>query len=294
MLIKEFENVEVSIYNNVKTSTGGITSLAEFLATDCSRQIMCLRSTDDPVVRRRIKTTLPAATISGVFHPRRRLTDFVGHSGYICIDLDAKDNPGYDFGGPFPASLTGWDIVTYLSRSASGRGLFAIIRLATPLRHHAHFDSLTREFAQRGFTIDTACGDLTRLRCATFDPVPYYNPTARPHVVDDRLLRPACQPFAPRHGDSRASPGDWGERVRRAIDEARRSLAIRLDNYDDWVRAAFSLAALGEEGRRLFHEAASLSSKYNRDESDRLFSNALRKHNGRLTPASALRLLRGF
>lgn len=48
------------------------------------------------------------------------------------------------------------------------------------------------------------------------------------------------------------------------------------ESFEDWTKMAFSLSTLGEEGRSLFHAISSVSSKYNKRESDRKFNDAMR------------------
>lgn len=63
----------------------------------------------------------------------------------------------------------------------------------------------------------------------------------------------------------------------------RRILNANVDitsNYDDWMRVAFSLANLGEQGRDLFLRASSLYPGYNREECSKKFDNVLKGRNG--------------
>ena len=50
------------------------------------------------------------------------------------------------------------------------------------------------------------------------------------------------------------------------------------ESYEDWTKLAFSLSTLGEAGRELFHAVSSNSAKYNRKETDRKFSEAIRSN----------------
>lgn len=291
MEIAEFKNVEVSYYSTLMTSTGRTISLAEFLAKDFSREVLAMRFAPTEGKRKRAKRSLPAVTVSGVFEPARRTECLVGHSGLICVDIDAKDNPSRNFVGPFPNELTEWDIISYLSRSASGKGLFAIVKLKWPLRHKDHFRSLEKEFARRGFVIDKACSDITRLRCATYDPWPYYNPSATVfdglESVDEpdktRLYRPK------RVYSETEDTGVVARLVSLAVAERR----IVLDDYGQWIRAGYALAALGEDGRSLFHQLSATSAKYSRWECDRKFSDILRTSRGEISLGTLFRMLGG-
>ena len=52
------------------------------------------------------------------------------------------------------------------------------------------------------------------------------------------------------------------------------------DDYDTWLRAALALAAVGERGRDWFHRISHFSSKYNAEETDTKFDEALINRNG--------------
>lgn len=62
------------------------------------------------------------------------------------------------------------------------------------------------------------------------------------------------------------------------------------DGRDEWVRLAMSLADLGEDGRRLFHQLSSLSTDvYNERENDAMFNDAL-LHRQKITIASFIQM----
>ena len=265
MFIKEFENVEVSYYNTLMTSTGRTTSLAEFLAKDFSREVLAMRFAPTEAKRTRAKRLLPAVTISGVFEPERRLENFIG---------------------PYPTELTEWDKICYLSRSASGKGLFAIVKLKWPLRHKSHFYSLEKEFARRDFVIDKACSDVTRLRCATYDPMPHYNPVATAYDgLADSGQAGISLNFRPGHQGVEAGI------VTRLVKHAISARRIILDDYDEWIRIGYALASLGEDGRELFHLLSATSSKYSQTECDKKFTAILRTSRGEVSIGTLFRIL---
>lgn len=55
----------------------------------------------------------------------------------------------------------------------------------------------------------------------------------------------------------------------------RRSINL-CGSFDDWTKVAFSLAALGEQGRPLFHRLSRMDRKYKEQENEKKFTNALR------------------
>ena len=87
---------EVSVYNNVFDKDGRSMMLREFLFDISERNkelILRLRSLTDKDERKRLKMQFPQATISGVFLGERKAAEISAHSGLICVDIDAKENP---------------------------------------------------------------------------------------------------------------------------------------------------------------------------------------------------------
>ena len=62
---------------------------------DLIRLSETLRVTDDKEKRNALKALLPAVTPSGTFEVRRA-DALIAHSGLICLDIDAGDNPSID------------------------------------------------------------------------------------------------------------------------------------------------------------------------------------------------------
>lgn len=84
----------ISVYNGVTDNTGTRMPLGTFLF--CKKykdDILRLRAVFDKEKRNALKRSLPQATISGVFSPTRAKNNLSQHSGLICVDIDAKDNP---------------------------------------------------------------------------------------------------------------------------------------------------------------------------------------------------------
>lgn len=72
-------------------------------------------------------------------------------------------------------------------------------------------------------------------------------------------------------------------RAQQTADElVNRGIDLTTD-YDNWVRIAFSLAELGEDGLPIFQKVSSLHPKYNPSECEKHFRNCLRTRNGSVT-----------
>ena len=128
-------------------------TLGEFLAMSRKyrEQIEWLRTLVNKTKRNAIKYHLPQATISGVFSGSRKAENLVQHSGLICIDIDAKDNPDKEkFKSLKEDVLSNIAEVAYASRSVGGKGFFVIIPLLYPNQHRAQFEQLLIDFEKLG------------------------------------------------------------------------------------------------------------------------------------------------
>ncbi|MBI3139500.1 MAG: hypothetical protein HYZ15_13060 [Sphingobacteriales bacterium] len=153
-----------------------------------------MRSAGTQAEKDKIKTQLPSFTPSALFKKgeRRRKGSEFEHTGFLCVDIDAKHNPEISNFAELKTELAKVVNVAAVFTSASGNGFFALIPLAYPEKHREHFDAIEKYFTLRGITIDPACKDVTRLRFATFDPAPYLNPKAVPvYETIEEVKRPA-------------------------------------------------------------------------------------------------------
>ena len=275
--------------------------ILSFLTSNKYKHLICeIRATTDITHRRELKKKLPAITPAGVFYPSRKAENLISYSGYICVDIDGKDNPtieNWSVAAHYIGALS--PCVLYAGVSAGGNGCFAIYRIATPQRYTEHLASIVAELNDKGVIADKACKDLARLRFASYDPNPYINRVPTPHTLPECLTstannnakeaisRPqqaqADQVLAGvEKNENRASTVNGSntlsiERIERAVQElVERGLNIAEQHYD-WVRIGFALASTyGEQARPLYHAISAQSSKYKRNECDAQFTHCLR------------------
>lgn len=247
------------------------------------------------------KKHLPGATLSGLFEPweddcvskdgrkyravvSRRETHLKQHTGWLAIDIDLDDNQ----------QLTDFDNIrmvcrfrpeiALLMRSCSGTGYFGLVRLAYPERHKEQFKALLKEYAALGITLDKQCGNIGRVRFASWDDpqhiyineraiaykgveadVPQVMPLCEYGSYDSNYIRNGlmAQPLG-----NRSSLAFWqDQRVRdRLIEVVVKALVSRgvniTEDYDDWVKTGWALKG-HPYGERLFHELSACSRKYN-------------------------------
>lgn len=221
------------------------------------------------------KKRLPGATLSGLFglwedesltEPGRRLmvsrreTHLQHHTGWLAIDIDLADN----------AHLSNFDNVrmacrfrpeiALLMRSCSGTGYFGLVKLAYPDRHKGQFKALIKEYASVGINIDKACGNIGRVRFASWDEPEniYINENATAYCgVADMVVMPSPKPRFTDQSRQAATNSDhqpgqigyWQNDTPDIVLRKARVLVRKIEakgvnilgNYDDWIRCGMSL-----------------------------------------------------
>jgi hypothetical protein len=160
------------------TDPGGTVSLKQWLQSKkLQQQVEAIRAMATKADRDAAKSKLPAITPSGIFS-KRNSNGLIQHSGIICIDIDKTGNEEIENYSDLKKELCKLKQVAYCGASVSGTGLFLLIPLAYPGRHKDQFQALKNDFWKWGIVIDKSCGNIDRLRGASFDADAYYNHTA--------------------------------------------------------------------------------------------------------------------
>ena len=269
-----FQN-QISVYNGVTDNIGTTTSLGDFLfCKEYKGEIMKLRTIANKDERNVIKRTLPQATISGVFSPTRAKNNLSQHSGLICVDIDAKDNPEIKDWERLKQDLSVLPQIAYCALSVSGKGLFVIIPLRYPQKHLLQFRQLQMDFSKMGIVIDQACSDITRLRCLSYDEHPIIN--------EDATLYEGVYVEKPKYHSFHPYLIYKGENTLAEVAACCRKINERgidiTTSYDDWLKVGCALATLGENGRTLFHICSQQNAKYNVAKTDKMFTDLLRRN----------------
>lgn len=272
---------KISWFLNMRDKEPKDITLGEFLAkgSEYLEQIERLRSCRNADERKDIKSMLPQATISGVFSGGRKSENLVQHSGLICIDIDAKDNLDVsDFDKLIENVLSQIEEVAFASLSVGGKGYFAILKLAYPTQHIQQFRALQKDFLKFGITIDSACSNVGRLRCLSYDNKLFINENAVPYkgVVHSKINADKFKLKRDNFVDN------TDERVYMACKEIERRHIDMTSNYSDWISIGFSLASLGESGRSYYHIVSQQNPNYNQQETDKKFDGLLRNR-GRIS-----------
>ena len=273
---------KVSLFENM-TSVVPIKeiSLWEFLLSSDYQDIVHIyRETQDPAVRKEIKKSrLPCVTVSGIFDTRARKRLGHRHSHYICVDIDGKDNPGVKGRWPRAKELLAekFSSLCYAGLSVGGNGLCLVFRIAYPERHRAQYFALINEIRTKiHLYADSTCCDVIRLRVASYDPEPFFNPNAIPYLnLINKDYGVPCK-------NDRSASMDVDTKMRayaciKIISD--RQIDITC-GYKVWRAIGQALAnEFGpEEGRRLFHLVSQWHSDYYPTECDRLFDWCIANH----------------
>ena len=116
------------------------------------------------------KRSMPCYTPSGVFEVRKS-EGLIKHSGVLCIEWDAVADCS-----ELKDLLGGLPFIYYAGLSCSGRGIFALIKIADPIKHREYFKALSEYFGGIGYEVDRSGSDVCRLRVASYDAEPIFNP----------------------------------------------------------------------------------------------------------------------
>lgn len=254
---------KITLYRDVRDRIGKPATFADFLQAclESRPAVETLRATIDADERRKLKTALPCATISGLFAPTRKTENLVQHSSLLCLDFDhVTDCAG------LMEKLAHLDCVAYASRSCSGRGVFAAVPVVFPDRHKEHFAALCHFFGDWGYELDKQCGDVTRLRVVSYDPDAVLRLNAVPFEGLWREPRQAFQCYKRDFAD------DTIVRVQMYVDKIIERAIDITEVYEDWVRVALALSTLGEVGRQFFHAVSSQNAKYDTYLCDKKFN----------------------
>lgn len=231
-------NVDVSIYKSYRDNTGAKCNLFTFLtSTKYKHRVEQVRAVKDKKRRDKIKATLPAVTVSGLFD-KRSLQSKCTPTNLICLDFDNIGN--------LPALfeyLKTLPFIAFAGYSVSGKGIFAIVPIQSTANFLEHFYALQIDFAASGYAIDQTCKDVTRLRGASYTERPYINHTASTYEKTATPPAAAATPTPqttprPKH-DTNATPTDKAVQI--AINGAAKKGLV----FTDGSRTSYTVFVAG-------------------------------------------------
>ncbi len=159
----------VSIFKNKssKTPIGTMPLMRVLTSKKPEIAITRIRSLplDDPR-RQELKDELPTFAPSGTFSARGS-QNIVQHNRCVALDFDHVDDPE-----AVKCKLIKYPFIFYAGLSCSGTGVVAYANIAIPELHSQYYKAMGLFFAKEGLILDPKCGDVGRIRFASFDPKP--------------------------------------------------------------------------------------------------------------------------
>lgn len=212
MLKESVLNVEVSCFRNYDTPQNPVTiNLMTWLtSTKYKDKVEDLRAIDDKRDRDAIKATLPAITPSGIFSYRSQ-SKLIHHSGLIQIDIDLSNtNKLITNWTDLKSELINLGNISYLGKSASGRGYWGLIPIPPePENQKFYFELLHEIFLKTwGIELDDKPKNVASLRGYSFDDEAYFNHTAKP-FLEKKIHIPKPVPTVHNQGIKASGLGDW-------------------------------------------------------------------------------------
>lgn len=192
----------------------------------------------------------------------------------ICIDIDEADNSSLIM-QKVPSVLKSLACVCYMSKSASGKGYFAIIPIQYKDKFKEHFYALERDFKNLGIVIDTACKNVNRFRYYSIPTDVYINVNAE---IYTSLAEEQKKITTNTNTDNKET---------KSIDINDKSIIDMLayidkhhlditNTYQKWLSVTAAIAnTYKEAGRALYHSICKHYKAYNRYECDSKYSDLL-------------------
>lgn len=130
-------------------------------------QVLEYRRTKEP----ELKKTLPLATVGAVCKDGRKLENVVTRTGWIALDIDAKDNQHLSDAEHIRDEVAKIKNVAFSGLSTGGRGVWALVKVSEPDRQAEHFEALQTDFKAFGITLDSTKGkNPNDARFYSYDP----------------------------------------------------------------------------------------------------------------------------
>lgn len=118
-----------------------------------------------------LKKSLPLATVGALCRDGRKLENVVTRTGWIALDIDAKDNPHLTDAEHLRDEVAKIQNVAFSGLSTGGRGVWALVRVSQPKRQAEHFEALQADFKAFGITLDSSKGkNPNDARFYSYDP----------------------------------------------------------------------------------------------------------------------------
>ncbi len=235
--------------------------MGNYKDSDIKYKLQAAADPDTPYdVRKKIKASLPGFTPSGVFS-KRNGAGLIRHSGFLCLDIDSKDNPEIKDWPKFRNDIMDIANVYFSALSVSHNGCFILVPIVYPDKHIKQFKAIERDLKKRNIIIDNQCYNVDRLRYISLDPDAKINIDAIAYMQVFEYEKPPPPP-----------PQERGENENDFKDLIHLIINSGIDiteDYQDWFKIGCCLASeLGEHGRGHFHDISRAYNGYTPEETD--------------------------
>ncbi len=237
--------------------------------------ISSLRGEADPGKRKQLKLSLPCIIPAGVFSAPNDQC-LVKFSGLMCFDFDMV--PDAD---QLKTDIMNNRHVWYVGLSASGTGLFALVKVApdAPRRWKHYYAALSGTFGEVSKCVDKHCSNISRRRFYSHDPQGVFNFRAMTFRLQWRTNDKTNYPVRV----SKPIPPDSNihSRILYLVGRIEQEKKDITSSYNHWIAIGGSLAStLGESGRELFHRVGQFYSGYDPKETDAQYNRSLKRPPG--------------
>lgn len=195
-----------------------------------------------------LKRGLPLATVGAVCENGRKLSNVETRTGWIALDVDAKDNPHLNDAEAVRDAIANIIYVAFAGLSVSGKGVWALVKVEDPQKQPKYFEQLKKDFRKRGIILDITKGkNPNDARFYSYDPDAVINKTFQ---VYDRLSKEKSTLGIPKS----------------TYNDYKSAGNISSDHSDKYGQAAFedelqtlSRTANGNRNNQLFKSTAALA-----------------------------------
>lgn len=255
-------------------------TLADLLLTDRWKdRVEEVRNEQDPARQKALKEQLPVILPSLAEGSTLRPANYL-HSGYVVLDLDAKDNPDVEDFDQIKTRVAEVPYVAYCGKSCRGKGWLMLVPISDTARHRDIYRALLSDFKQIGLKLDPSCINLNRLRFVSYDPDPYVNTGAVPY---GKILPSTKKAMKAAEGRELTD----AETDARLLEILAECDARKLDitgSREQWIKMLIALASTyGEEGRTYAHRLSQYYPGYTVEETDREYQDLLTRKDYTIT-----------
>lgn len=272
----------VSVFENYFAKKPiGETTLEKWLLTDRFKdEVEAYRNETDPAIKEKMKQRMPCITPAGTFGCRD-IESLKQLNGFVSVDIDRKYNDYTDWEGIKELVAQRFDSLYYAGLSLSGDGVNLIFKMKWHTLHQEFYLALMQHLESIGVNPDKNCRAANKLRCASYDPSPYFNPDAKGFegfCIKDFEAGTGFMSTKTIY-DNPYTEHDCAEKVESCIKTIEYWRIDITDKYQLWFKIGCSFAAeFGEKGRYYFHKVSRYHVKYDPIDCDLQYGKCLKSH----------------